>query len=72
MPESVLVEQLVRELERYRSWTEKLLVKVPDEWVYRRVGWTKCSIRWHLGHLALKQDNYAALYFGATPQLGDA
>ena len=60
---------LVSDLRRYRGWTEASLARVPDAWVYRRAGWTRCCIGWHMGHLAWKQDAYVATYFGLPARL---
>jgi hypothetical protein len=64
-----LVPLLVDQLRRYRGWTQSLLDETPEDWVYRRVDWTECTIGWHAGHLAWKQDAYGAIYFGAEQRL---
>ncbi len=56
-------------LRHYRGWTNTLLAKTPDDWFYRQVSWSECTIGWHIGHLAWKQDSYGLIYFGEAQRL---
>ncbi len=59
-------------MRHYRGWTNTLLAKTPGDWIYRQVDWTECTIGWHMGHLAWKQDSYGPIYFGEPQQLDAA
>ena len=69
MTQRPIVAILEGRLRHYRSWTGELLAKTPDDWLYRQVDWSECTIGWHMGHLAWKQDSYGLIYFGAPQQL---
>lgn len=60
---------LLDRLSHYRGWTLTSIEAAPQDWLYRRAGWTECTLGWHMGHLAWKQDSYAHLYCGLPQQL---
>jgi len=72
MTQRSIVEIMEGRLREYRGWTNTLLAKTPDDWLYRQVDWSECTIGWHMGHLAWKQDSYGSIYFGETQQLDAA
>jgi len=69
MNEHAIVDILADRLRCYRGWTRRLTDATPDDWLYREVGWSECTIGWHMGHLAWKQDSYGHIYFGEPQQL---
>ncbi len=65
------LELLESELRKVRGRTRELIAHTPDEWLYRRVEWTDCTIGWHMGHLALELDEQADAAFGIGRRMGE-
>lgn len=63
------IELLELQLRDVRRWTDKLLARAQEDWLYRRVAWTDNTIAWHMGHLAWQQDQDGAAAFGSVAQL---
>lgn len=63
----VIVEGLTNAIIREYGWTRELLEKTPDDWFWRRTGYSDNAIGWHAGHITYCQDEARIRYFGATP-----